>query len=503
MTGGSDDTYVAGAAAVVVATIVLPADTPPGDRIERLLAILSLAVRESGGEAERATPDGIVAAFPSVGAAVAAAGEIHRRLSLAQADEGPIDARVGVLALETVLSPDGEALAAAIAITHRLAAAARPGTIMLSERAREALPSDEAATAERIDVAGTWAYLLIPAPQGPPLKRRTVLSGLAGAAAVGAVGAAVVLSIRRSQPHVDPRPIALGVLRFRAPGVADADLWIRDAVRDALNTQLAELAGVRVYSREFLDFLMTRQGLSEVEAATKLGIEKMLTGVVTVVADAVHVDTQIVDIASGVIEGSFTRDGRRGDVLGLENEVVFGVVQKLGLRLSPDDEGRLAARRATDVEALRRLMGIEAGAKPALAPPPGAGQPTAPDGSSWIGPASAWAADPDPNERDIVAFLERYRVATQTGDVDALSTMYVTFTDAQRAALTSYYAGVRELKVAIDNVVIAVIGGEAVASYSRTDDFVDVRTGRPMHVALRVTKTLARKDGAWVLTAGK
>jgi hypothetical protein len=256
---------------------------------------------------------------------------------------------------------------------------------------------------------------------------------------------------------------------------------------------------VRVYSREFLDFLMTRQGLSEVEAATKLGIEKMLSGVVTVSGDAIHVDTQIVDVGSGVIEGSFMRDGSRAEVLGLESEVVIGVVQKLGLELTADDEGRLAARRATDVEALRRLMRVE-GEKTA---PPGAVHPPTPDGSSWMSPRSAWAGDAEPDERDIAAFLERYRRATEAGDVATLATMYAAFTEAQRAALVAYYAGILGLRVAIDNVVIAVVGGEAVVSYSRTDDFVDTQTGRPMHVALRVTKTLARKDGAWVLTAGK
>jgi TolB-like protein len=499
--GGSEDRYVAGAAAIVVATITWPTDVP-GDRPERLFGMLAIAVRESGGEAERLAPDAIVAAFPSVASGVTAALAIHRSLSLAQIDDGPVDGRIGVLALETVLSPDGEPLAAAVATTRRLAAAAHPGTVVLSERARDALPADTAAVIEHVDVDGIRAYLIVPASEGPPVGRRTVLSGLAGAAALGAVGAAVALSLRRPTPHVDARPIALGVLRFRAPGVADADLWIRDAVRDALNTQLAELAGVRVYSREFLDFLMTRQGLSEVEAATKLGIEKMLSGVVTVSGDALHVDTQIVDIGSGVIEGSFTRDGRRDDVLGLENEVVVGVVQKLGLRLTADDEGRLAARRATDVEALRRLMSVEGG-KAVLVPPPSAPRPSGPDGSSWIGATTVWAADVDPAERDIVAFLERYRRATEAGDLAALATMYDTFSEAQRAALATYYASVRDLRVAIDNVVVAVVGGEAVVSYSRTDDFVDVPTGRPMHVALRVTKNLLQKDGSWVLAAGK
>jgi TolB-like protein/ketosteroid isomerase-like protein len=498
--GASEDTWVGGAAAVLVATLSA-GDTPPAERLEPLLALLVAVVREAGGEAERATTDGIVAAFPSVGSGVAAALEIHRRLRLTDLGDNPIEERVGVLALETVLSPDGEVLAAAVAMARELAAAARPGTLVFSERARDALPSDAASTVERIDVADMRAYLLAPPPMGPPLARRTVLSGLAGAAALGAIGAAVALSLRRITPTVDPRPIALGVLRFRAPGVAESDLWIRDAVRDSLNTQLAELDGVRVYSREFLDFLMTRQGLSEIETATKLGIEKMLAGVVTVGDDAIHVDTQIVDIASGVIEGSFTRDGRRSDVLALENEVVFGVVEKLGLRLTPEDEGRLAARRATDVEALRRLMRVEGGkpAPPRPGPPP---LPT-PDGSSWMVPRDAWADDEALAEREIVAFLERYRRATEAGDVAALATMYATFTPAQRAALVSYYASVRNLQVTIDNLEIAVVGDEAVVSYSRTDDFVDVQTGRPMHVALRVTKTLSRAGGGWVFATMK
>jgi TolB-like protein len=497
--GGPEDTYVAGAAAIVVVMVAPPTDVPVPRHPERLLGMLTSAARECGGEAER-VPDGIVAAFPSVTSGVTAALAIHRTMNLAPAAEGPVEGRIGVLALDTVLSPDGEPLSAAIATTRHLAAAARPGTIVLSERARDALPGDVSAAVERIDVDGMRAYVLVPPHEGLPFKRRTVLSGLAGAAALGAVGAAVALSVRHRAPAGDPRPIALGVLRFRAPGVDEADLWIRDAVRDALNTQLAELAGIRVYSREFLDFLMTRQGLSEIEAATKLGIEKMLSGVVSVAGDALHVDTQIVDVASGVIEGSFTRDGRRGDVLGLENEVVFGVVQKLGLRLSVDDEGRLAARRATDVEALRRLMGVEGGT---VTPPTFPPSPAPPDGSSLIGPATAWAGDADPAERDIAAFLERYRAATEAGDVSALATMYAAFTDAQRMALTTYYASVRNLRVAIDNIVIAVVGGEAVVSYSRTDDFVDVLTGRPVHVALRVTKTLLQKDGRWVLEAGK
>ena len=44
---------------------------------------------------------------------------------------------------------------------------------------------------------------------------------------------------------------------------------------------------------------------------------------------------------------------------------------------------------------------------------------------------------------------------------------------------------------------IAVVGDEAVVSYTRIDDFTDVRTGRPMHVSVRLTNMLPRADDGW------
>ena len=494
MAGTSEDTYVGGAAAVLVACVESPGDGVP-DGLEGLLATLIAVVREADGEAERLGSSAIMAGFATLGSCVQAALEIHRRL----AGDDRVQGRVGVLALDTVLSTEGEALATAVATAERLAAAARPGTLVVSARARDALPADLAANAERIDVHGLHAYLLAPSPAGPPVTRRSVLSGIAGAAALGAAGAAVVLSLRRREPSAAEQRLALGVLRFKAPGVAEGDLWIRDAVRDGLNTQLSELVGLRVYSREFIDFLMTRQNLSEIEVATKLGIQKMLSGSVTIADGTVHVDTQVVDVASGVIDSSVTRAGPRTDYLSLQHEVIVGVIETLGLHLSAEDERRLAARRATDVEALRHLLEVEGG-KPALSRP---GTPPGPNGSSWFGPRAAFAAEDEPVQPDIVAFLDRYRRATEAGDVAALASMYTEFPAEQRAALERYFAGVRNLRVTIDNREVAVVGHEAVVSYSRTDDFVDARTGRPMHVTVRVTKTLGRADGGWVFAAAK
>jgi hypothetical protein len=108
-----------------------------------------------------------------------------------------------------------------------------------------------------------------------------------------------------------------------------------------------------------------------IEVATRLGIEKMLSGSVLVVGNAVRVEAQIIDVASGVLEGAYATDGREAEFLALENEVVLGVISKLHLPLSPNDEQRLAARRAVNPDAFRRFFDAEgAGGLPA-APPPG------------------------------------------------------------------------------------------------------------------------------------
>jgi ketosteroid isomerase-like protein len=53
--------------------------------------------------------------------------------------------------------------------------------------------------------------------------------------------------------------------------------------------------------------------------------------------------------------------------------------------------------------------------------------------------------------------------------------------------------------VQLGEIDIAVVGDEAVVSYTRTDHFVDRRTGRPMEIAVRLTRMLVRHDGQWKL----
>src|SRR5207245_10758587 len=132
----------------------------------------------------------------------------------------------------------------------------------------------------------------------------------------------------------------------------------------------------------------------------------------------IRVDTQTVDVATGMIESGFTRIGRRADFLRVESEVILGAIEKFDVRLTEEEKERLAARRESDVDVLRRLLAIEGGT-----PVPPAGAPServpAPDPGSWLGPRAAWADDEAVVQAAIMAFLERYRAATEAGDVTA------------------------------------------------------------------------------------
>jgi hypothetical protein len=259
-----------------------------------------------------------------------------------------------------------------------------------------------------------------------------------------------------------------------------------------------------VYSKEFIDFLTTREGLTEIEAATKLGIGKMLSGSFVAVGNALRIEIHVVDVPSGVLESSVTTTGQQQEFLGLQARMVMDVIERLELPISEEERAMLLAKRSTDPEALRLLL--EAEGEGTVVRPPG------PDSrlQRWLAsrrllpPAPALAEQPpEAVKADILGVLERYRRATEAREMQALAGIYEEFTPEQQAAQQRYFDGVRDLRIAIDNIDVAVVGDEAVVSYTRTDEFADARTGRPMRVSVRLTKVLRREGGGWKLARGK
>jgi TolB-like protein len=478
-----DDAYLRRIAAVLVAERDA---TGAAESAEAALALLRVA----GGDVERIAADTVVAGFDRPQVAVAAANRLHR--------ETPATWRAGIHVAEIIMTDEGTETRDAIERATTLARLARPGTTAVAATAFATIgPVHEATiealgvTAENIDGIVHLLVPIIPAP--PSLQRRRLVAALAGAALVGG-GAAVWITWRRLGSDDAPRHVTLGVGPFHLPRTDPEHEWIGTTLRTGLTTQLSELSGVKVYSQGFIDFLMSREKLSEIEVASRLGIEKMLTGNVLVVGDSVRVEAQIMNVASGLIEGGYWAVRPEDDFLALENELVLGIIGKLDLALSPDDERRLATRRATNLDVFRRFLDSERpSAEPPSLPPSKEGEKR--DPSSFLpSPRVAYADDA---RAEIAALLEEYRRALEAHDVSALATMYLTFVPEQRSLLERYFTSVRDLKVRIADVDVAVVGDEAVVSYTRIDDFVDIALRRPQHLSIRATRTLRRVNGRW------
>ena len=144
-------TQVAKAVAVLVVTVTRSESGESEDTLEQRIEVAEAVVREVGGEAERMGRDAIVGGFPAITSAVTAALAIRDRLSGA--------VRIGMHAGEVVLTAEGSALRAAVDAACRLAAAANPGTIVVSDAARPALPAET--DAQAVDVDGLHAFLIL------------------------------------------------------------------------------------------------------------------------------------------------------------------------------------------------------------------------------------------------------------------------------------------------------------------------------------------------------
>jgi adenylate cyclase len=507
--------------------------------VQRLQAAVQGIVADASGRAEPVAGDALFATFDSVVAAVEAALQIQRRLAGADFHGLPLQLRIGIH-FGDVLLREGAAFGDAINVAARLQTLAKPGTVCISDgvyrqvRNRFDEQFVDLGRQQLKNISDTvHAYLIVPRGIEVPSThtgRRVPLAWGAAAAALAALGIVGVLTAerqRRATPapaatpvvpvaeqmaEADNQPaeeaaqkVALGVMGFKSPEGDPHGEWRREALRDGLNTSLSQLSHVKVYSKEFIDFLITRKGMTDIEAASHLGISKMLSGSFVAVGETLRIETHVVDVKSGVLEASYTTEGQEAEFLELQNRLAFGVIARLNLPISDEEKRTLLAQRNTNLDALKMLLEAE-GAAGDTNPKPAPGPQSALSGwqvltGLWFPPAAR--ADDSGAETAILATLERYRKATESRDTNALADLYTEFPPDQLSAQQRYFENVRDLKVVIDNAEIAVVGDEAVVSYTRTDDFVDARTGRPMHVAVRLTKILVRTDDGWRLAAGK
>lgn len=314
---------------------------------------------------------------------------------------------------------------------------------------------------------------------------------------------------------------AVGVMHFKALNRDPQLEWMRDAIRDSFNSELSGIAELKVYSKEYIDFLVQKTGVTDIEVAAQLGIVKMISGSVLVAADTLRVEAHIVDVASGVLEASDQVEGASHDFVNVHRQLTRKIMARLNVSVpSPAPTAAPEAPSPASLDAYKLLLEAE-GETPVVPATPEHSPTPLPPPSTSEGPLSfltpflgrgwpkvneVWAQEPTPATRpedEIRLLLERYRQAYEQKDLMLLDAVYDALTPTQRDANSRYFQQTQNLHVTIRDVDIAITGDEAAVSYTREDQFVDAKTGKNAQLALRFTKFLVRIENAWKIASGK
>lgn len=319
---------------------------------------------------------------------------------------------------------------------------------------------------------------------------------------------------------------SVSVLDFSAGSPDPQISWMRDAIRDNLNSRLSSSPECKVFSKEFIDFKaqqMVREGQHQdvkaatMEVAEKLGVTKAVLGSFRAENGTLHIEAHIVDMETGVQEASEMVEGGQDEFADLQRSLARKLMVRLGVSLPPDDDVVRSAGSSDDLENYRLLLQAEgqtaAEPTPISTPPPKDARGK--DRRGMLDPRSlmdaltttAYAVETDEanpsEETEIRDILERYRVACERKDLEMLRSVYDNLTPAQIEANRRYFENARSLAVSFGDIDIALGRNEAAVSYTRKDQFIDNETERPTKVEIRLTKILVRVDGAWKILSGK
>ena len=167
----------------------------------------------------------------------------------------------------------------------------------------------------------------------PGLQAAAVLLVLVSMAAPAALSA---------DPTVSPAEEALriSVLYFDNTSGAEELEWLKKGLSDMLLTDLSLSDGITAVEREQLEKIITEQKFSlsgftddnqSIEIGKLLAAELLLTGSFLTSNEKIRIDCKLLDTETGEIKAAVKTEGRLTDIFALEEEIVRGVFDALGI----------------------------------------------------------------------------------------------------------------------------------------------------------------------------
>ena len=127
--------------------------------------------------------------------------------------------------------------------------------------------------------------------------------------------------------------------------------YFAEGMHDALITDLAKLSGLRrvIARSSVLRYRKTDKPLRQI--ARELGVDAIITGAVLREGDRVRITAQLINAATEEQVWAERYERELRGVLSLQNEIVGAVAREVKLRLTPQEQARLASARPVNPEA--------------------------------------------------------------------------------------------------------------------------------------------------------
>jgi TolB-like protein/DNA-binding winged helix-turn-helix (wHTH) protein/tetratricopeptide (TPR) repeat protein len=183
-----------------------------------------------------------------------------------------------------------------------------------------------------------------------PAFRRSIAILAGVAVIVSAIGVGVYLRSRDPAPDVT----SIAVLPFFNTSHDPAAEYLSDGITESIINDLSQTTGLKVMSRNSaFQFKDDQHDIRVI--ASKLGVQRIITGDITQVADKLVINVRLLDtVDSSQIWGSqYVRTA--ADVVALQNEIASDISRKLGPQL-PGDKKRFPIRYTDNPEAYQLFL---------------------------------------------------------------------------------------------------------------------------------------------------
>ena len=170
--------------------------------------------------------------------------------------------------------------------------------------------------------------------------------GLIATAALllAAIVAAFLFVLHRPTRAISAIPErSIAVLPFENLSNDKSNAYFAEGIQDEILTRLAKIGGLKVISRTSTShYASSPQNLTEI--ARQLGVANILEGSVQKVANAVHVNVQLIRAATDDHVWAESYNRTLDDIFGVEGEVAGAIAEQLNTKLTGTEQQALAQR---------------------------------------------------------------------------------------------------------------------------------------------------------------